>query len=42
MDYSTIDDRALDLGLFALDSELESGGNASEPMHYETGRLSKK
>jgi hypothetical protein len=33
---TAISDQALDFGLFALDNELESGGDGSEPMHYET------
>ena len=31
-----INDQALDLGLFELDNELESGRNGSEVMDYET------
>jgi hypothetical protein len=33
---AAISDQALDLGLFALDNELEGGRDGSEPMDYET------
>jgi hypothetical protein len=33
---SAISDRALDLGIFALDNELAGVRDISEPMHYET------
>ena len=36
MNHSTISDRALDLGIFALDNELEREQDRPEPMYYET------
>ena len=33
---NSISDRALDLGIFALDDELAGGRDVAEPMHYET------
>ena len=32
---NSISDRALDLGIFALDNELDGVADVSEPMHYE-------